>query len=118
MIAQALGVPVAALFLEEGWQAVTDVNLTPDAVARVRRDGAAEARRLADLVAAQLPALILAACRRPSKAPPRGTRAKPRRSRAEVLAGIAEANRMRADRQALDQQPALGPPQADQQPGG
>jgi transcriptional regulator with XRE-family HTH domain len=111
-IAAALGVPVAALFLEDGWQAVTDVNLTPDAVARVRRDGSAEAQRLADLVAAQLPALILAACRTPSKPAPRGTRAKPRRSRAEVLAGIAEANAMRAARAARDQQPGLGPPQA------
>lgn len=111
-IAAALGVPVAALFLEEGWRAVTAVNLTPEAVARVRRDGLVEAERLAQLVAAQLPALILAACR-PSKSARCGSRARPRRSRAEVLAGIAEANGMRSERQAVPRQIGLGPPEVD-----
>ena len=111
-IARALGVSLEALFLPDGWRAVTAVNLTPEAVDRVRSRGLPEAEGLATLVAAQLPSLILEACR-PSANPKRGTRAKPRRTRAEVLAGIAEANRMRADAQAQPRQIALSPLEVD-----
>ena len=94
-IAQALGVPLAALYAPDGFVAVTDVQLTPEAVAAVRRLGAVEAERLAQLIAAQLPSLILATCRTTTR--PSGTaRGKPRRTRAEVLAGIQQANQMRA----------------------
>jgi hypothetical protein len=85
---------VEALFLDDDWRAVTAVNLSPDAVQRVRRSGLVEAQRLAELVAAQLPALILSACASPAE-PRRQARGKPRRTRAEVLASIAQANAMR-----------------------
>lgn len=100
---------MVALFVDDGWAAVTDVVLTPEAVARVRSNGAPEAERLAQLVAAQLPALILEACRKPRPVK-KGSRAKPRRTRAEVLAGIAQANEMRAARQ-TEARPGLGPPE-------
>lgn len=98
-LVSALGVPACALSAPEGYVAVTDVQLTPQAVARVRSLGEPEAQRLADQIAAQLPALILAQCRTPQR-PSTSARGKPRRSRAEVLAGINEANTMRAARQA------------------
>jgi hypothetical protein len=56
--------------------------------------GLAEAERITALVAAQLPAMILEAVRPLPTLKP-GDRPKKRRSRAEVLAGIAEANQMR-----------------------
>jgi len=97
-IAAALGVPVEALFVPDGMVAVTAVNLSPEAVARVRKQGLAEAERLAELVAAQLPALIVQACRKPKT----GSRGKPRRTRAEKLSGVAQASAMRAARDARE----------------
>lgn len=108
-IARALGVPVAALFVDEvaGYRAVSDVVLSPDGVERVKREGLPAAEALAALVAAQLPALILEAVR--PRRPSRDGRSKPRRTRAEVLAGIDDANRSRAARRAADQ--AAGGPE-------
>lgn len=108
-IASALGIPVCALSAPEGFVAVTDVQLTPEAVARVRALGQPEAERLAQAIAAQLPALILATCRTTQR-PSADSRGKPRRSRAQVLAGIAEANAMRLEAQRR-RQTAAGPPQ-------
>lgn len=100
--------PVAALFSPPGFVAVTDVQLTPEAVARVRREGQPEADRLAQQIAAQLPSMILASCRTTKPQHKPDGRGKPRRSRQQVLAGIAEANRMRSEAQAR-RQPAGGP---------
>jgi hypothetical protein len=71
--------------------------------------GLAEAERIADLVRAQLPAMILEAVR-PLPVVKPGDRPKKRRTRAEVLAGIAEANTMRAAKQARARE---DPPQVD-----
>ena len=101
-IAAALGVPVEALFVPDGMVAVTAVNLSAEAVARVRKQGLVEAERLAALVAAQLPALIVQACRKPKT----GSRGKPRRTRAEKLTGVAQASAMRAARDAREAQAA------------
>ena len=101
-LAQALGVPLVALFEP---YAVTEVVLSEAAVQAVRREGAPAAERYAQQVAASLPQLILATAT-PRRSPSRGRAGgRARRSRAEVLAGIAEANRMREART------APGPPQ-------
>jgi transcriptional regulator with XRE-family HTH domain len=93
-IARALGVPLGALFVLDGERVVAEVRLTADAVVRVRQLGVPEAERLAAEAEGQLAPLILQRCRIPPPAGPdrRGQR---RRTRAEVLAGIAEAKRTR-----------------------
>lgn len=111
-LVSALGVPACALSAPEGFVAVTDVQLTPEAAERVRRLGQPEAQRVADQIAGQLTALILQSCRQPLRPKPDG-RGKPRRSRAQVLAGIAEANEMRANAQAR-RLAVAGPPQGDE----
>jgi hypothetical protein len=76
-LAAALNVPVCALTIPDGYEAVTEVVLTPESVARVRSGGEPVARELAALVHAQLPALILQACREPLRPKP----GRPRRQR-------------------------------------
>ena len=101
-IANALGVPVLALFEAN---VVAEVVLSEAAVQAVRREGAPAAERYAQQVAASLAPLILATAT-PRRSPSGTTRrAKPRRSRAEVLAGIAQANAAREART------APGPPE-------
>lgn len=91
-MAQALGVPLAALFAPDGFKAVADVVLSPDSVSRIRAGGAPVARELALSLAAQLEPLILQAATRQEPDVSPGARAKRRRSRLEVLAGVAAAN--------------------------
>lgn len=85
-IAQALGVPVAALFTDE--LVVAEVVVSAETVAAIRREGRSAAKAAADRLAAQLePAIYEAATRKPADTRA-GARAKPRRSRAEVLAEL------------------------------
>lgn len=104
-IARALGVPVAALLVPDGWRCL-ELRLQPGTVEAIRQGGRAEAERVAALYASGLPDLLLQAVRIPAKPPHADGRGRRRRTRAEVLAGIAEANRMRADRAA---QAGVGP---------
>lgn len=91
-IAQSLGVPLAALFAPDGFRAVADVVLSPDSVSRVRAGGQPVARELAQSLAAQLEPLILQVATQPDVDVKPGARAKRRRTRLEVLAGVAAAN--------------------------
>lgn len=82
-IARALGVPVAALFTDE--LVVAEVVVSAETVAAIRKGGRDVARAAAQRLAEQLePAIWEAATRKPVDTRP-GARAKPRRSRAEVL---------------------------------
>lgn len=94
-IARALSAPVAALLVPDGWRAL-ELRLQPSTVERVRAGGRPEAERVAALYAATLADAVLAACRVPARPPHSDGRGKRRRTRAEVLAGIAEAEQMRA----------------------
>jgi transcriptional regulator with XRE-family HTH domain len=96
-IASALGIPVSALYVGDGYTAVTEVVLSPESVERVRTEGDLAAQELAALVAAQLPALILNACQ-PSRAKPARKALRRRRSRDEIRAGIENAKAARQRR--------------------
>ena len=94
-IASALAVPVAALFAEE--VVLAEVRLSHETLEQVRLEGRPACREAAERLASRLEPLIWQeATRKPVDIRP-GARPKRRRSRAEVLAGIAEANRMRAE---------------------
>ena len=96
-LASALGVPVASLLAPDGWVVVRELRLQPSTVQRVRQLGRPEAERVAALLSAGLVDDVFAACRAPK--PSRGARAKPRRTRAEVLASIEASRVKRAGRQ-------------------
>ena len=96
-IAQALNVPVAALFAEA--VVLAEIRLSDETIQRVRREGQQACEEAAERIASRLEPLIWQeATRKPVNVSP-GARPKRRRTRAEVLAGIAEANRMRAARE-------------------
>jgi transcriptional regulator with XRE-family HTH domain len=93
-IAQALNVPVAALFADEF--VLAEVRVSDETIEQVRREGRPACKEAAERLASRLEPLIWQqATRKPVDISP-SARPKRRRSRAEVLAGIAEANRMRA----------------------
>lgn len=94
LIARALGAPVAGLLVPAGWRAL-ELRLRPETVARVRAGGAPAAREVAELYASRLPELVLDACRLPERPPNADGRGRRRRTRAEVLAGIAAAEAAR-----------------------
>lgn len=94
-IARALSAPVAALLVPDGWRAL-ELRLQPGTVERIRAGGLPVARELAELYASSLPELLLAACRVPARPPAHDGRGRPRRTRAQVLAGIAAAEAARA----------------------
>ena len=100
-IARALGEPVGALFASEP---VFEVALTRETVESVRRDGREAARVVAERIASQLePAIYAAATRKPVDISG-GARPKPRRTRAQVLAGVREADRLRRARIARERE--------------
>ena len=85
----AMGVALTALGFALGGSA-------DETIAQVRREGRTACKQAAERLAGMLEPLIWQeATRRPVDISP-GARPKRRRSRAEVLAEIAEANRMRA----------------------
>ena len=96
-IAQALNVPVAALFADE--VVLAEVRLSNETLETVRREGREGCRQAAERLASRLEPLIWQEATRPPVDVSAGARPKRRRSRAEVLAGIAEANKMRAARE-------------------
>jgi transcriptional regulator with XRE-family HTH domain len=92
-IAQALNVPVAALFADE--VVLAEVRVSEETIEKVRREGRDASKQAAERLALRLEPLIwLEATRKPVDVSA-GARPRPRRSRAEVLAGIEQANAMR-----------------------
>ena len=95
-IASALGVPTASLFTDE--VVLAEVRVSDATIEQIRREGLTACKQTAERLAGMLEPLIWReATRRPVDVSP-GARPKRRRSRVEVLAGIAEANRMSAAR--------------------
>jgi len=91
-IASALNVPVAALFRDG---VVADVVVSADTVQRIRAEGRAACEEVARRLASQLePAIYEMATRKPRDISA-GSRARPRRTRVEKLAGVEQANAMR-----------------------
>jgi hypothetical protein len=85
---------VAALFADEF--VLAEVRVSDETIEQVRREGRPACKEAAERLASRLEPLIWQqATRKPVDISP-SARPKRRRSRAEVLAGIAEANRMRA----------------------
>lgn len=103
-IAAALNVPVASLFSDA---VVFEVVLEPQTVEDVRHGGREAATVVAERLARRLESAIYAEATRKQVDISAGARAKPRRTRAQVLRGVNEANRMR--KAALDRrsQPPL-----------
>lgn len=114
-IAQALGIPVLALFQPF---VVAEVVLSLDTISAVRRAGRDESKLAAERLAAALEPLIyrMATGRTPKLS--HDGRARPRRTREQVLAGITEANKMRqAKALRLQQQTGEGAGGGEQQIG-
>jgi hypothetical protein len=96
-IAQALNVPVAALFADDF--VLAEVRVSDETMEQVRRDGREASKQAAERLASRLESLIWQEATRPPVDISAGARPRPRRSRVQKLAGIAEANRMRAARE-------------------
>jgi DNA-binding XRE family transcriptional regulator len=96
-IARALGVPVAALFSDE--LVVADVVVSEATVRAIRAGGRDACADVAQRLAVQLEPLIWAAVTAPAVDTRPGARPKRRRTRAEVLAGIADAKQHRDRKQ-------------------
>lgn len=92
-IARALGVPVAALFTDE--LVVADVVVSAETVKAIRAGGREACQDVAKRLASQLEPVIWAAVTAPKVDTSPGRRAKRRRTRTEVLAGVKQANEMR-----------------------
>lgn len=85
---------MAALFADG--VVVAEIRLSDETIQQVHREGQQACKKAAERIASMLEPLIWQeATRKPVDISP-GARPKRRRSRVEVLAGIAEANRMRA----------------------
>ncbi len=82
-IARALGVAPGALFCDDNQCFVGEVILSPESVAEIRAEGAPAAHRIAARLARRLEPLLLEAAQPPK---PWSPTAKPRRTRAQVLA--------------------------------
>lgn len=96
--ASALGIPVAALLCDD--LVLAEVRVSDETLAAVKRGGMPAAEAAAQRLAASLAPLLYAeATRKPVDLSP-GARPKRRRTRAEVLEGIAAANAARAARDA------------------
>jgi transcriptional regulator with XRE-family HTH domain len=84
-IANALGIPVAALFTDE---VVFEVVVSQDTLKRCKTEGRSAAAETAKRLAAGLEPLIYDAATRKLASTKPGARAKPRRTRAERLAEL------------------------------
>jgi hypothetical protein len=107
VLAASLGSPVCALFVPDGYTAVTEVVLTPESTERVRLGGRPVADELAARIAGQLSALILQACA-PDRAKPSSRTPRRRRSREEITRGIEAAKQARGRRLAAERAWAAG----------
>jgi hypothetical protein len=85
---------VAALFADE--VVLAEVRVSEETIEKVRREGRQACKEAAERLASRLEPLIWQEATRKPVDISAGARPRPRRSRVEVLAGIAEANRMRA----------------------
>jgi hypothetical protein len=75
---------------------LAEVRVSDETIEQVRREGREASKEAAQRLASRLEPLIWQEATRPPVDVSAGARPKRRRSREEVLAGIAEANRMRA----------------------
>lgn len=105
-LAQALGLPIAQLFTDD--LVLAEVRVSPDTLERVRREGRQAARDAADRIAGGLEPLIWQEATRPPVDMRPGARAKPRRTREEVLAkGIAELRALDARKRKTRRNPSI-----------
>lgn len=105
VIAAALGIPTQQLFTDAC--VLAEFTLREETLERVRNEGPQAIEDAVAAITGQLETLILeASTRRPVDVRP-GARAKRRRSRAEVLAGVRAADRAIARRRAVSQAPAF-----------
>lgn len=99
-IAHSIGCPVAALFTDE--VVLAELRVSPETLERVRSEGQSAAEDVAERMASSLVPLLLAEATRPPVDVRPHARPKRRRSRAEMLAGVAKANAARAARARAD----------------
>jgi hypothetical protein len=92
-MARALQVPVALLLTDE--LVLAEIRVSDATLERVKREGRPAAQEAAQRIAARMEALLLAEASRPLVDVSPGARPKPRRTRVEVLAGIADAKAAR-----------------------
>jgi hypothetical protein len=78
---------------------LAEVRVSDETIKRVRREGREACKEAAERLASRLEPLIWQEATRKPVDISAGARPRPRRSREEVLAGVAEANRMRAARE-------------------
>lgn len=103
-IARALGVPVASLFdLPGAGRCVAEVVVSDETLRNVRRNGRSASLEAAQRLGAALEPVIYAAATGRVPKPGQPARAKPRRTREEVLAGVAAAKESRSLAQELRQ---------------
>lgn len=95
LIAAALGVPVAQLFTDAN--VLAEIVVSEATLKDVRNLGRSHSEAAAERIARQLEPLIYEAATRPAVDTAPGARAKRRRTRAEVLAGIKRANAARIE---------------------
>ena len=86
---------MAALFTDE--VVLAEVRVSKETIEQVRREGRDASKEVAERLASRLEPLIWQEATLPPVDVSPGARPKRRRTRTEVLAGVAEANRMRAE---------------------
>lgn len=95
-IAKALQIPIAALFDEAtDDRCIAEVRVSVETLRVISRDGRSGAEEAADRLARALTPLLYEAARGRKMRPNTGGRAKPRRTREEVLANMQSANTAR-----------------------
>lgn len=96
-LAATLGVPVASLLTDTPGQAcVAEVMVSADTLRKIRSKGRKESQAVAARLATALEPLLWRAARQPLPAGPNGSRAKPRRTREQIVAGTAQAKELHA----------------------
>jgi len=83
-LASALGIPIASLLTDE--LVLAEVRISDETLERVKCEGRPAADEVAARIAQNLAALLLAQATAPARDFSPGARARPRRSREEVLA--------------------------------
>jgi transcriptional regulator with XRE-family HTH domain len=97
-LASAIGCPAASLLVDD--VVLAEIRVAPETLELVRRDGQLAADEVAARMASSLSSLLLAEATRPPVDLRPHARPRRRRSRAEVLAGTAQAREMQAARKA------------------
>jgi hypothetical protein len=83
-IAAALGIPIASLLTDQC--VLQEIHVSEETLERIRREGKPAAEEVADRLTVNFFALLMAEATRPPVDLSPGARAKPRRSREELLA--------------------------------